>query len=488
MAATVALVAAVFVWPIAGPALAAAAAFAACTATFLLAASLSLNAQGRWHVLVGVLTVPGLLWLFFGFGAAACVADVQDLHRYGIRYPPSTVLLFAAYATIAAVCYLVGFALVFRDAARDPGSGTARVRPGPVIVVLLILLAIDWYGRYRLIHSGLYFAWVMKAALDKTVRGTSTLFHMQRTIGPIVLALLVYLATSLRRKWPYLALLACHLALIAANGDRSDFVFAMVVIVAAYAVSTNTGLTRKQMVLCAMAALVFFAVAGPIVQQARIMMRREARDLVRNPASIPIVFFRDYAKRVIVPDTMYEADSATEYQSLAGRLGSAMCFGASVCQAMLNGAPLRPWRDCRAELSQTVPRALYPGKPSVDADANLQRHFRIGEPGHDTNGTHLVSVFSFFHLPGVIVLYIVAGAGYGLVLRHLGSRYGRVGRAMFVGMLPLLAPMGDSFVQVFVHLRNVALLLVLFGAVLSLLPRLLAGGYVASAGQRGDRK
>ena len=131
----------------------------------------------------------------------------------------------------------------------------------------------------------------------------------------------------------------------------------------------------------------------------------------------------------------------------------------------MNGRRLQPLSGARDELSLLIPRVLYPQKPSVDADARLQRHFRIGMPGYDSPGTHLVDVFSFFHIAGVVLLFLFMGMLYGFMANHLSFRYGLLGNIILIGMMPLFVPTGDAFAQVFVNVRNIALFLVVVAVV-----------------------
>ena len=228
--AGVAAVTLCMVWPLAGGAVAWQSAGTVLTAALLCQRFTRLNRHGEWDRIVGELTTPALLWLLFGFGGIACLLNVSDLHLYGVRFSSHAVLMFALYAAMAALCFMAGFRMV-----RPAPAGTAG--PGRQIALarapwlLLLVLVMDWYVRFQLIRSGLYFTWVMKAALDKPARGTSLLFHIQRTIAPVGLALLVYLIVSTERKRLFGLILLGQVLLISANGDRSDLLLALLVIV-----------------------------------------------------------------------------------------------------------------------------------------------------------------------------------------------------------------------------------------------------------------
>ena len=457
-------------WPIFNFGIAIEVALAIFTGMVLLRIFLRHSRRGRWHLIVGELVTPGFLWLLFGFGGIISLLKLDDIHYYGIKYDIATVIMFSLYALIGGICYIIAFRVIFKNSPFAESRAKSKISKRKVLILLLIVLSIDWYSRYKLISAGLYFNWAVMAAtklglLDKTIRGISMLFHIQRAIGPIALSLLTYLALSSRRGWPYSLLILLQILLIAVNGDRSDLLFSFFILAVSYAMVKRIRIDVKLLFVGALFALIFFGIISPLIQEARIFMRRDARQLIRDPASIPARFVFDYLPKSLDPEAIFDRDDTSNRQSLLGRVGGYMTYAASMYESIMNGRRLQPLSGARDELSLLIPRVLYPQKPSVDADARLQRHFRIGMPGYDSPGTHLVDVFSFFHIAGVVLLFLFMGMLYGFMANHLSFRYGLLGNIILIGMMPLFVPTGDAFAQVFVNVRNIALFLVVVAVV-----------------------
>jgi hypothetical protein len=415
--------------------------------------------QRTWSRLLGELLTPASIWLLFGVGGIIAILRVNDMYIYS-DYQDYAVLLMAVFAFLGALAYVIGFKLTYRNFNRN-GVSVEYVRIGDIYLIVLLLLALDWFVRFMLIRRGLYFTWVMRTGFDNAVRGTNFLFHVQRTIGPTILPLLLYCIYKSRKKGLWKFLLVAHLILISLGGDRRDVLFSGVILVLSYGIIYRIHLSRKMIVIGLICGVIFFAIIGPMIQEARFLMRQDGPSLLESPASIPQKFIFEYLPSVANFDTIFSPEVSSR-QGLLGRIGSYASYAASINQEILDGQKLLGARELWNAISLVIPRALYPQKPVVDADYIVQSHFTIGRPGFDANGTYVADIFAHLHVLGIIGLFTVGGLAYGFVMKHLVSSYAMIGELILIGLLPVLVPTGDSFAQYLADLRNVLLLLLAF--------------------------
>ena len=416
--------------------------------------------KGRWSLIVVEKSVPVILWLFFGIGAIVAMSRPEDMRYYG-AYEDSTVLLMAIYAFLGAVSYMIGFRLIYKPPTQNkPKNEYSRVSVRLAILLVVILLFIDWYMNLKLISSGLFFNWIAKIAFDTSVRGTDILYHVQKTTTYLITPILLYLISVSRHKKLhilfYMGLIILHTILIILKGDRSDLIYAGIVFVLSSALLFHLKISIKRAIQLIVLAVLFFGILSPVIQESRFLMRLDSESMVEDPISIPILYITKYLPKAFSLEYILGNPSSSQRRfGFFGRMGSYMSYAVSMYQANLNGVSLRPLSELKTTLQTMIPRFLYAQKSTFDADALLLRHFGIGVPGQDSNGTPLADVFSFLHIYGVIGLFAIMGVGFGFVTKHLKNNYGLIGEIIVIGLFPVLLPLGDSFVGYLADLRNV---------------------------------
>jgi hypothetical protein len=237
------------------------------------------------------------------------------------------------------------------------------------------------------------------------------------------------------------------------------------VLVAAYGMIYKLKINLKILAITTIGIVFFFGILSPMTQEARWIMRRDGKSLLEDPSQIPSKFFFEYLPQVADPELILNPELSNR-QGLLGRIGSSMNYGANIYQAVLDGKSLLDLAEFKNAITMVVPRFLYPGKPVQDADYVVQEHFGIGRPGFDANGTYAADAFAYFHVAGILLLFLITGISYGFIANHLGKNYGMAGSLILIGLLPIFVPMGDSFSEIFVYIRNVLLFLLLVKLIL----------------------
>ena len=416
-----------------------------------------------WHKIVAELFPPGVIWLLFCVGGLLNLIHVDDI----IEYAPledSTILVMSIYALVGALCYIIGFRFIYGSIEKGNASNGRQTSARRINLLLFVLLLFDWYVRLQLIRDGVYFTWVMRVAFDDALRGTNLLYHIQRTIWPIIWPLLVFRLSRSQRKRFYGGLILIQLLIVIANGDRRDILFSGLILLFSYAAIYRIRIRIKLLLWGTIGGILLFGLLGPMIQEARFLMRNDAEILISDPAQIPIRFFTEYLPAVTNLDVILRP-SQSYRQGVLGRIGSYMNYAASINQSMISGLDPIGWKGAMTSLNLVLPRILFPSKTVVDADAVVQAHFLIGRPGFDANGTYLADAFAYLHIIGIVLLFFLGGIGFGFISKHLVKNYS-IGPLIIIGLLPIYVPMGDSFAELFVNLRNVLLFLLLIKFIL----------------------
>lgn len=416
-----------------------------------------------WHKVIAELFPPGIIWLLFCVGGLLNLIGVDDIIEYG-PLEDLTILMMSIYALVGALCYIIGFRLIYGSFESANVSNERQSSAIRVNLLLFVLLIFDWYVRLQLIRDGVYFTWVMRVAFDDSVRGTNLLYHIQRTIWPIIWSLLVFELSRSQRKRFYGGLILIQLLIVIANGDRRDILFSGLILLFSYAMIYRIRVRIKWLLRGMIGGILLFGLLGPMIQEARFLMRNDAEILLSDPAQIPVRFFTEYLPAVANLDVILQP-SQSYRQGILGRIGSYMNYAASINQSMLSGTDPIGWKGVMTSLNLFLPRFLFPSKTVVDADAVVQAHFLIGRPGFDANGTYLADAFAYLHIMGIVLLFFLGGLGFGFVSKYLVKNYG-IGPLIIIGLLPIYVPMGDSFAELFVNLRNVLLFLLLIKFIL----------------------
>jgi hypothetical protein len=418
--------------------------------------------RGEWHRIVAELVTPSFLWLLFCVGGLINLMEIEGIRTYG-PIEDQTILFFSGFVLLGAMSYVLGFRFVFPGNRRSTRNPSSR-RVGLLLVVIILF---DWFVRIQLIRDGLYFTWVMSVSFDDSVRGTNFLFHVQRTIWPIIFPLLLYFISKTRNPIRLLlvALLVFQLVFVFSTGDRRFVLYSILVILAAYGMIYKISINLKLILIGTIVFVIFFSILSPMTQEARFIMRRDGRALLADPSQIPSKFFFEYLPQVANPELIFNPETSNR-RGLLGRIGSSMNYGANIYQAILDGKSLLSLTEFKNSMTMIIPRFLYPGKPVKDSDYVVQEHFGIGYPGFDANGTYAADIFAYFHVAGILLLFLVAGLVYGFFAHHLVKNYGLVGALILIGLLPIFVPMGDSFSAVLVNIRNILLLLLMVKLIL----------------------
>jgi hypothetical protein len=449
--------------PLVGTILASEIALTAFSGLILARLTWKYTSSQTWHKIIAELFPPGVIWLLFCVGGLLNLIHVDDI----IEYAPledSTILVMSIYALVGALCYVIGFRFIYGSFENGNVSSGRQASAVRVNLLLFFLLIFDWYVRLQLIRDGVYFTWLMRVAFDDSVRGTNLLYHVQRTIWPIIWPLLVLNVSRSQRKGFYGGLILIQLLIVMANGDRRDILFSGLILLFSYAMIYRIRIRIKLLLWGTIGGILLFGLLGPMIQEARFIMLRDARILLSDPAQIPVRFFSEYLPAVANLDVVLHP-SLSYRQGILGRIGSYMNYAASINQSISSGSDPIGWKGVMTSLNLLLPRILFPSKTVVDADAVVQAHFLIGRPGFDANGTYLADAFAYLHIIGIVLLFFLGGVGFGFISKHLVKNYS-IGPLILIGLLPIYVPMGDSFADLFVSLRNVLLFLLLLKFIL----------------------
>lgn len=454
----VGLIAGLILWPVAGPALAAEIGIVLFWGLQLLMLIFKRISDQAWVRLVVEFLPPLVLWILFGFGGVLAILRVEGWDIYS-DYEDLTVVLTTIFMLLGSYAYLFGIRIALGhdrlvwDKAQQNVTGKARI-------LLLVILMIDWSVRLQKNAAGVYVNWVAKSGYFSAVeRGTtSALYHLQANISMISIPLLVYLSVEDRLKWVFRFLLLVQFILIFLEGDRSELLMALVVATSSFGVTRGVRLRRRVIAWGVLASILFFGVIGPIIQVARSQMQRDVRVLVQEKSLMPITFATVYVPEAATTNIFNE--NALQ-GSLVTRMGAYSFYAAAIHQSMLDGKADLLVDDLLPVLTQLVPRALYVNKGARSSNYVLQSHFKIGRVGADAHGTPVVDIFGYGYVAGIVGLMFVSGLGFGLVVKYLTKEQGLLGGLVAIGMIPVLLPMGDSFVSYLAGLRNTLILLLI---------------------------
>lgn len=419
--------------------------------------------NGDWARLISELMAPIVLWLLFGLAGTLSFFEPEVVTMFGTSFEVSTVLLTAIYVSIGAICYIGGFRCGFRDT-KLRKEGDRAISRLQLLLVLGVLLAFDWYVRFDQIRGGVYFAWLRphSETTQALLRTTNPLYHFHGIVGPVVLVLLTYSAITCANRRPFVFLLAIQAALILLQGQRRNVLLAAFGTLLPYFSLKRVRVTPRHLLFALLLMVLFFGLIDPVIQESRLMMRMDARILTSRPRQIIMRYMGHYIPQSLRTLGNPQASLRAQRGShLTERVGGYMSYAASIHQAMIDGRAGPNLEEFGPALSLVVPRFLYPGKPRIDANDEVYEHFGFGRLGYDATGTPIADVFSYLHLPGVILLFVVVGVGYGFIARHLRVSYGRLGDVIMIGMMPSAVPTGDAFGGYLASLRNVLLLIVL---------------------------
>jgi len=421
-----------------------------------------------WSRLLSELTVPMVLWLLFGLGGTLGFFDPEVVTKFGMSYATSTVLLTAIYVSIGAMFYIVGFRWGFRDAQLRQEVRKALSK-SQFLLVLGVLLVFDWYVRFDQIRGGVYFVWLRpySETTQALLRTTNPLYHFNDIVGPVVLVLLTYGAIMFANRRPFVFLLAIQAALILLQGQRRDVLLAAFATLLPYFSLKKVQIRPRHLLFALLFIVLFFGLIDPVIQESRLMMRMDALALTSRPEQIIVRYVGEYIPQSLrVLGNGQASLRVQQGASFTERVGGYMSYAASIHQAMIDGRAGLNLERFGAALSLVVPRSLYPDKPVIDANDEVYEHFGFGRLGYDATGTPIADVFSYLHLPGIILLFVVVGVGYGFIARHLRVSYGRLGDMIMIGIMPAAVPTGDAFGGYLASLRNVLLLIILIALVI----------------------
>jgi len=449
-------------WPVAGAALAAEIAIAAFWGLQLLMLILKHVSDQAWVRLVVEFFPPLVLWILFGFGGILAILRVDGWDMYS-DYDDLTVVLTTIFMLLGSYAYLLGVRIALGrdklvwDKSKQNIAGKARI-------LLLVILVIDWSVRFQKNLAGVYVNWIAKSGyFSAAERGTTNaLYQLQANIGMITIPLLVYLSMEDRLKWLFRLLLVIQLTLIFLEGDRSELLMALVIATSSYGVTRGVRVRISVVAWGILATFIFFSVIGPIIQEARIQMRRDVRVLAQEKSLMTITFAAVYLPDAV--GTNIFNDNIIQ-DSLVKRMGAYSFYAAAIHQSMLDGKADLLVDDFLPTVMQLVPRVLYANKGTRSSNYILQSHFKIGSVGADAHGTPVVDIFGYGYVLGIVGLMFVSGLGFGLIVKYLTKEHGLLGGLVAIGLIPVLSPMGDSFIGYLAGLRNTLILLLIIALV-----------------------
>jgi hypothetical protein len=411
-----------------------------------------------WVRLVVEFLPPLVLWLLFGFGGILAILRVEGWDRYS-TYNDLTVVLTTIFMLLGSYAYLFGIRialgkrlLVPKD---EPHSMIGKIR-----LLLLAILLIDWSVRLHKNFVGVYVNWVAKSGYFSEIeRGVTNAFYMlQSSIGMVSIPLLVYLSMADRRKWLFRILLLIQFTLIFLEGDRSELLTALVIGMSTFAMIRGIYLRRQVVLFGIVAIVIFFGVIGPIIQESRLQMRRDIKVLVEQKNTIPLAFLTVYVRESadinLFTNRLFLDDLMT-------RFGSYSFYAASIHQSLLDQKVGLLIDDFLPTMTNLVPRVISPNKGIRSSNYIMQSHFQVGRAGLDAHGTPVVDIFGYIYLPGIMALMFVSGLGFGLIVRYLSSKHALFGELVVIGMIPVILPLGDSFIGYLSGYRNSLILLLI---------------------------
>lgn len=402
-------------------------------------------------------------YLVFIFGLCGLITFFStDIKRlYGVDYDGVSVLLFAIYVIVGSLCYLSLQRLSFGGIKRTGEIG--NIGRSGFIVVLVGMWIFDWYVRFDQIRGGIYFAWLanFSETAQASVRTTSLIYHLHDTVAYVFLALVTFAAMKWKNNKFLLLLLLIQVLLLLLQGQRRVILFSLAVIVLVALSTSALKIGRKVFVRTALMLLLTFGFLGPLIQDVRIQMRFDARSLSENPGSIPVLLVTEYIPRSLglVGDSQGGV-GAVQHTTVMFRLASYMNYAATINYKYLDGSDTN-LENFGAAFSTLIPRIFWPDKISIDANDMVYSAFGFGRMGFDSAGSPVSDIFSFLHLPGIVILLSVVGVFIGLITRFLRRAFGQFGDVFSVGLMPTILPLGDSFAQYLAEMRNILVVIFL---------------------------
>lgn len=448
-------------WLLFGMGLAAQAGVTAFAGIVLLRRAIGYSRENNW-TLVSIEIFPlTILWLLFGVGGLFALSEMAEggrkLREYFYPYTNMAAFHFTCYVLAGSIIY----SLVVRRSYGKPNirlnfelTDKQRVH---AILLTSILLIFDWYIRLNLIRQGAYFTWLAGGSDFYRGQHEFAIYVLQYSFNYITIPLLIYLSKVSRIRKIYYLLTVFQGILIFLSGQRQRMLMALITAVCAYWFVNQKAITRRFIFASLLGAAITMWIIFPAIALARERMQDDSATLMKRPGSIIAKFALDYIPRSFIRDDRTLPRDLNK-NTLEGRIGLYASLGASINQILSDGNSTLNKKAFWPSILLIVPGPLYPNKPVIDADQELQKHFHFSLKYGDLAGTPIVDVFSMLHVLGIISFLAFMAWGAGLFSRFFVNSYGALGVVIIIGFAPNLKFEGDAFGGFLAGLRNFALL------------------------------
>lgn len=426
----------------------------------LASAARRLFKRGDFAWLIAGLAPPTFLWIQYGAGGVEALLDLNEGKPSIFSYSDVSIVVCGGIAALAALTYVVGFRACYR---REAGDGAAEQAPRSALAMFtLVLFVIDLVVRLYMIREGSYSKW----ASDQGAGAGISMFR--DSLGAGVVALAAHLGASGRRRLFWYGLVALDLAFFAGTGSRKFVLLGLIAVVSSLAFTMSADPSRRQRVrrlfyVGAGALVLFFGIISPIVQEAR--YRAMAAAAAGAGASTPRSFLVDHVPSVLSYDVLYGDESIrlNRGATLDQRLASMAAVGGAIVTQRLDGAPLMPLADAAAALPFLVPSAIIgERRERLQANNRVIEYYSLGRTTIDAPTTSMTDIYVYLDVVGVALLFFVVGCGFGALASVLRRGWGRaVGGILSLVLLYNTIPLGGSYLDYLVRLRNAAVLVAL---------------------------
>jgi hypothetical protein len=425
------------------------------TGGFLLSKFIEFSHRNALPAFLAKWFAPILIWFLFGVGALINLFWSRIGYPvYDIHLSITSVLLASGSMFLGVIFYIFGFDIFF--------SGNVYTKKDlskyRVIILLVLIIAFDWVVRILKIDQGIYFSWSAQASVFRRELRVNPFYQFQEFITYLIFPLSLFLYKRTEKKWVFLGVSIIQLSLIFIEGDRSSLLYAIAILLISYLSVFQIQVEIKHLIFLGVVFVLFIFVVSPVIQEARIIMKKD----ISGISGEPVITFKDFLFEYIplgIPNINYSKYFALEERSsITHRLGSYMGYLTSIQQAMREGVQNQNLQSLSQALLTIIPRIIYPGKPTIDADARVFSHFGIGREGLDAAGTYVADIFSFLGFRGVILILFTGGVLTAVIYNLLVFNFDTLGELLLIGFLPQFVLIGDNFAVYFVNFRNILLL------------------------------
>lgn len=412
--------------------------------------------DGEIGLLVGLKMPQVYSLIFFGLGGILVLIRNVDVCYYGVEVTTLAVLLTCAAAFFSICSYSFAF-MKFRGISyRIPKLLHNNYLGRRITPFMVSIIAFDWYSRLKAILHGQYFPWLITFSEDARPEGIEFAINMLgKTTGYILLVFFVYLSVKQKKHhWRILAFI--QFLLLTSQGSRGVVLLTVFITLFISQMVRHMEGYKTRIKWWIIVLLLLLPILFSVIQVARYEMQLDHSVFIDHPYKIPQTFLFSYFPKAL--KNLIDSSSRASYvknQTILGRLGSYMSYAASIQQRILDKGAVMGIKGFCMSASIAFPSILYPSKPVFDSDVEVYEFYDMDTSiTLDAHGTALADALAYLWFLGPLLVFLIAGAGLGLVCRYLESGFGLFGSVMILGMINLFIPTGDSFGYYLANVRN----------------------------------